>query len=223
MLDSDPGQRTTVLVALATIGVTPAKKQRGQGEERSSARHRIHRPGERRDGEQEEEASITMNANRRSQRKRYLLCVLCALCVRIVLRKPSKRQEEIEPRAAEGILGGGGGGVGVARAALGVDDLDVGRGAGAEADVDDVHHLLRLVGGGPGAREAALGRSPRPRAPRAPGTRRGARASVRFACATSSAAWRCTVWAARVPLSKIGTRACSSNRQLFDAVKNCPG
>ena len=48
MLESDPGQLTTVLVALATMGVTPAKSSVGKREERSAARDRIEGPGERR-------------------------------------------------------------------------------------------------------------------------------------------------------------------------------
>ena len=73
------------------------------------------------------------------------------------LWKPPERGQQLEARAAERVFGDADGGVRVARAALGVDHLDVGRGAGAEADVDDVDDLLRLIGGGPRAGEAALG------------------------------------------------------------------
>src|SRR5712691_9069093 len=72
------------------------------------------------------------------------------------LWETSQRQKKIESGAAENVLGGRHGGVRVARAALGVNHLDVGRGPGAEADVDDVHHLLPLIGSRPRACEAAL-------------------------------------------------------------------
>src|SRR3989442_12341558 len=63
-------------------------------------------------------------------------------------RKSSERGEELESRAAQGVLRDGDRGVRVAGAALGVDDFDVGRGAGAEADVDDGDDLPRLIGRG---------------------------------------------------------------------------
>src|SRR5256885_6302501 len=66
---------------------------------------------------------------------------------RSFLWKAAKRQEKVESGAAERVLGRGNGRVRIARAALGVNHLDVGRGAGAETDVDDIHHLLSLVGG----------------------------------------------------------------------------
>src|SRR4249920_3182960 len=64
-------------------------------------------------------------------------------------RKQPERRPEIEARPPQGVLGQHDFEVGIARATLGVDDFDVGGRPGTEADVDDVHDLLGLRGGGP--------------------------------------------------------------------------
>ena len=83
--------------------------------------------------------------------------------------------------------------------------------------------LLRLFGRRARAGQRRARRSPPPRAPRAPPSCACVVAPASVARASSTAAWRCIFSAARWPLSKIGTLACSSNRQLFCGTKNCAG
>jgi hypothetical protein len=109
-------------------------------------------------------------------RPAYVVEQLAALGAGASGEEPERRQQ-IEPGAPQHVFGDGRGRVGVAPAALGVDHLDVGGRARAEADVDDVHDLLRLVGGRARARQSALrARDGRPRRPHfRSGLRRGGR------------------------------------------------
>ncbi len=74
-----------------------------------------------------------------------------------LLRKPSERDEQIEARLTDAILGDGRGRVGVAGPPLRVDELDVGRGAGAKRQVGDLQHFGGVLGTEPRVDHRALG------------------------------------------------------------------
>src|SRR3954447_5903314 len=72
-------------------------------------------------------------------------------------REAARGDQKFEAGAAKRVFGHANRGVGLARPALRLDDFDVGRRAGAKTDVHDIHDLPRLVGGGAGTGQPAVG------------------------------------------------------------------